>query len=94
MCVKVAVHDMTDTNLFKLETSFSKKGFCKYVALGKMNGQTIVEHCVSDCLVSSIPYEILLFTPEWDLRPELNLGFPELNSGYSLREITTRDVFP
>lgn len=39
MCVKVAVHDMSDTNLFKLETSFSKKGFCKYVALGKMNGQ-------------------------------------------------------
>ena len=32
--------------------------------------------------------------PEWDLRPEFNLGFPELNSGYSLREVTTRDVFP
>ena len=32
--------------------------------------------------------------PEWDLRPEFNLGFPELNLGYSLREVTTRDVFP
>ena len=24
----------------------------------------------------------------------VNLGFPELNSGYSLREVTTRDMFP
>ena len=35
-----------------------------------------------------------VFVPEWDLRPEFNLGFPELNSGYSLREVTTRDMFP
>ena len=35
-----------------------------------------------------------MFILEWDLRPEFNLGFPELNSGYYLRKVTTRDVFP
>ena len=34
-----------------------------------------------------------LFIPEWDLDPEFNLGFPELNSGYSLREVTTQGMF-
>ena len=34
-----------------------------------------------------------VFIPEWDLRPEFNLRFPELNSEYSLREVTTRDMF-
>ena len=36
----------------------------------------------------------LLFIPEWDLRPVFNLEFPGLSSGYSLREVTTRDMFP
>ena len=31
--------------------------------------------------------------PEWDLRSKFNLGFPELNSGYSLRDVTTWDMF-
>ena len=35
---------------------------------------------------------VLLLILEWDLRPEFNLGFPELNPGYSLREVTTQDV--
>ena len=37
---------------------------------------------------------IAMFMPEWDLRPEFNLGFPELNSGHSSGEVTTRDMFP
>ena len=34
------------------------------------------------------------FIPEWDLRPEFNMGFPELNLGYSMKEVNTQDVFP
>ena len=38
--------------------------------------------------------DLLLFIPKWVLRLEFHLGFPELNLGYSLREVTTRDMFP
>ena len=38
--------------------------------------------------------DLLLFNPKWVLRPKFHLGFVELNSGYSLREVTTRDMFP
>ena len=35
-----------------------------------------------------------MFIPEWDLRPEFDLGIPKLNLGHSLREATTQDMFP
>ena len=56
--------------------------------------QVVLQRYIEDVFKNyhQVKLLLLMFIHKWDLHTEFNLGFPELNSGYFLREVTTRDV--
>ena len=55
--------------------------------------QVVLQRYIEDVFKTyQVKLLLLMFIDKWDLHTEFNLGFPELNSGYFLREVTTRDV--
>ena len=56
--------------------------------------QVVLQRYIEDVFKTyhQVKLLLLMFIHKWDLHTEFNLGFPELNSGYFLREVTTRDV--